>query len=208
MTTHAPHFEALGTQAHASRLGMWIFLVSEMLLFAGLFALYAAYRAGASAAFHEGIRDSTRVLGSINTGVLLVSSTCVAVAVHALRDSRPGLAALLIAATIALGWLFLVIKLTEYGKHFDEGIYPGGRGRYFIEHPSPGLGPFWTLYFVTTGLHALHVTVGTVVLGFTLLGVLRRTIGVTRVHVLENAALYWHLVDVIWIFLWPLYYLA
>jgi cytochrome c oxidase subunit 3 len=208
MTLHAAHFDSIEKQAHASRLGMWIFLASELLLFAGLFALYAAYRAHAPAAFHFGATHSTKVLGSINTAVLLTSSTCVAPGVHALREGRHKLASLLVLVTMLFGIVFLGIKFVEYAKHFEEGIQPGGQGYFFVLHPDPGLAPFWTLYYVSTGLHAIHVFVGTTILGFALVGVAKRVITVERAHVLENAALYWHLVDLIWIFLWPLYYLV
>lgn len=205
---HAHHFESAPKQAHAARLGMWIFLGSELLLFAGLFALYAGYRAHAPAAFHEGVQHATKALGSLNTGILLLSSTLAALSVHVTRAGRPKRGALLLLGTVLLGLVFIAIKLYEYSLHFREGIYPGGAGRFFLEHTDPGLAPFWTLYFTTTGLHAVHVTVGTIVLGLTALALRRGTIHAERVYPLENAALYWHLVDVIWIFVWPLYYLA
>lgn len=187
---------------------MWIFLASEFLLFAGLFALYGGYRAHAPAAFEEGVRHAKKALGSLNTAILLVSSTLAALSVHAARDGRRKRSAVLLALTIALGIAFLVIKFYEYSLHFDEGIFPGGSGRFFTTHPAPSLIPFWTLYFATTGLHAVHVAVGIVVLASTGFSLWRGTINPHRIHPLENAALYWHLVDTIWIFVWPLYYLA
>jgi cytochrome c oxidase subunit 3 len=195
-------------QAHAARLGMWIFLASEMLLFAGLFALLATYRVQFPDAFAEGVRSGTKVLGSINTGVLLTSSYLVACAVHQVRGGRLKGAVGLILATIGLGCVFLVVKFVEYGKHFHEGIYPGGSGHYFLEHPLQGLPVFWTLYFFMTGLHALHVTAGMIVLSTTLLGMRSGHITAESPQRMEVAALYWHLVDIIWIFLWPLFYLA
>ncbi|HET9933438.1 MAG TPA: cytochrome c oxidase subunit 3 [Polyangiaceae bacterium] len=207
-SVHAEHFESAPKQAHAARLGMWIFLASELLLFAGLFALYGGYRAHWPAAFREGIRHSTKALGSLNTGILLVSSTFAALSVHATRAGRRSRSLLLLAGTFLLGLLFLGIKLYEYSLHFREGIYPGGSGAFFSAHPDPGLVPFWTLYFATTGLHAIHVSVGLIVLGCTCFALWRGTVGVHRAHPLENAALYWHLIDTIWIFVWPLYYLA
>ena len=206
--SHAEHFDSAETQAHAARLGMWIFLASELLLFAGLFALYAAYRARDPAAFLEGIHHDTKILGSINTGVLLVSSTLAAVGVHALRHGRRRTAMLLVSGTILLGAVFFAIKMTEYGKHFAEGIYPGAQGRFFVEHEEPGLPTFWNLYFVMTGLHALHVLVGMSALAGSVIGVARGTITAARPTTLENCALLWHLVDLVWIFLWPLFYLA
>lgn len=203
-----PHFESLAQQAHAARLGMWIFLGSEVLLFAGLFALLLTYRLHFPAGFQEGIRHNTKVLGSINTAVLLASSTLVAGSVHALRAGRRGRATLLVLGTVALGAVFLAIKLTEYGRHFDEGIFPGGRGAYFDAHAHAGLATFWTLYFVTTGLHAVHVTVGMALLLTLAFGIVTGKIAAPATQRLEIGAIYWHLVDVIWIFLWPLLYLA
>jgi cytochrome c oxidase subunit III len=204
----AEHFEDAARQAHAAKLGMAVFLATEALLFAGLFTLFAAYQTHYPAAFHEGVRHNTKVLGSINTGVLLVSSTLVACAVHMMRRGLRRVAAVLVAFTMSLGLVFLAIKFTEYAIHFREGIFPGGTGAFFHEHPAAGLPAFWTLYYAVTGLHAVHVIVGITVLGFMLVGILRGRIAPPMTYPLENGALYWHLVDVIWIFVWPLFYLA
>jgi cytochrome c oxidase subunit 3 len=207
-TPHAAHFQSLAQQDHAARLGMWVFLGSELLLFAGLFALYAAGRVAHPAAFHEGVAHAEKSIGSLNTALLLTSSTTVALAVELLQRERRAATVVLLSITMALGAAFFCLKLTEYGDHFRAGIYPGGAGNFFTTHATPGLPLFWTLYFVTTGLHAVHVCVGLGVLGLSARGVVRGTLTGERAYVLENAALYWHLVDLIWIFLWPLYYLA
>jgi cytochrome c oxidase subunit 3 len=205
---HASHFQSAEQQAHAGRLGMWVFLGSEWLLFAGLFALYAGYRIHAPAAFARGVADSNRTLGSVNTGILLASSTLAALSVHAGRAGQRGRAALLLTGTIALGAGFLGIKFVEYSQHFRAGIYPGGGGQFFEQHSTPGLPTFWTLYFASTGLHAIHVAVGLVLLAVTVVSLLRGKLTPEHLWPLENATLYWHLIDLIWIFLWPLYYLA
>jgi cytochrome c oxidase subunit 3 len=201
------HFEDMEKQAHAARFGMWVFLGSELLFFAGLFALYTTYRVEHPTAFGVGVEHNTLVLGSINTAVLLLSSYTVASGLHALRVGKRGASLALVGATIALGAAFLVIKTTEYSKHFDEGIYPGGVGRFFAEHREPGMPMFWTLYYTMTGLHALHVTVGMVILAFMFHKVRLHQITAATSHPLELGAIYWHLVDLIWIFLWPLFYL-
>jgi cytochrome c oxidase subunit 3 len=208
--THAPEaqFETLEQQAHAAKLGMWVFLGSELLLFAGLFALFVSYRMHFPDGFREGVEHNTKVLGSINTAVLLVSSTLVASSVHALRSGRRALALVLVLVTVAMGGVFLAIKVTEYRMHFHEGIYPGGVGSFFAEHDAPGLATFWTLYFITTGLHAIHVTVGMLLLLTVAFGIMTGKVAAPSTHRLEIGAIYWHLVDVIWIFLWPLFYLA
>ncbi len=205
---HEEHFESLAQQAHAARLGMWVFLASEVLLFGAVFALYGSYRMQFGGPFREAVHENAKVLGSLNTGVLLVSSTIVACGVHALRAGRRRLAAGLVLATMALGGVFLAIKATEYAQHFHEGVFPGGIGSYFAEHREPGLPEFWTLYFLMTGLHAVHVIVGISVLGAMLLGILRGRVDVPTAYRLELGAIYWHLVDLVWIFLWPLFYLA
>jgi cytochrome c oxidase subunit III len=204
----AEHFQDLTQQAHAARLGMWVFLASEVLFFAGLFALYATYRVEHPVGFGEGVLHNTLALGSTNTGVLLVSSYTVALAVHELRRGRTRAAAALTAATVFLGLCFLAIKAVEYAQHFREGIYPGGVGTFFSSHGESGIAMFFTLYFCMTGLHALHVIVGMGVLAFLLLQILRGRIGPARSYPLAVGAVYWHLVDAVWIFLWPLFYLV
>ncbi len=202
------HFAGLETQMHAARLGMWIFLASEVLLFGALFALYATSRAAHPTAFHAGVRSNTKLLGSLNTGVLLTSSTLVAASVPLLRLGRRKVSGILITGTIALALLFLFIKFTEYRRHFHEGIYPGGAGSFFAIHDERGTSTFWTLYYAMTGLHAVHVSIGALVLGVLLAQLVRGTLDDAAAHRLEIGALYWHLVDVLWIFLWPLFYLA
>lgn len=204
----AEQFEDLEQQAHASHIGMAVFVASEALLFSGLFALFLVYRTHYPRAFHEGVEHSEKIIGSINTGVLLVSSTLLAFGVHALRGGRRRLTAALMSGTIVLGLAFLALKITEYSIHLGEGIDPGGSGRFFASHTEYGLAQFWTLYYVMTGIHAIHVTVGLGVLAVLLARVSRGTIAPPAVHPLELGAIYWHLVDLVWIFLWPLFYLA
>ena len=205
---HEDHFESLAQQAHAARLGMWIFLASEVLLFGALFALFASYRVHYPGPFHDAVAHASKVLGSINTAVLLISSTMVACSVHMLRANRPQVAQRLLGSTMVLGVLFLGIKLFEWREHFRSGIHPGGVGSYFETHPARGFSEFWTLYFGMTGLHALHVIIGLSVLGSMLVSIRRGRLTVVNSHRLELGAIYWHLVDLVWIFLWPLFYLA
>lgn len=204
------HFEDLATQAHAAHLGMWIFLGSEALLFAGLFALYAGYRVHYPDAFARGVGGNARLLGSLNTLILLGSSFTAALAVHERRRGRPSRAAALLAATVVAGAGFLLVKGVEYARHFREGVFPGGPALNAVAGPPPAPGEtiFHTLYFVTTGLHALHVIVGMLALAAIALRVARGRARPVAAHVVALGALYWHLVDVIWIFLWPLFYLT
>lgn len=197
------HFESLDRQGEAARFGMWVFLASETLLFGALFALYASYRLKWSQAFASGVEENDAILGTTNTVLLLFSSLLAALAVHRFHMEKRRSTVALVSATAFAGLLFLAIKFHEYGVHFQHGIWPGGVGRHFAAAP-PGSPVFFTLYFVMTGLHALHVVVGIAVLTWCAYRIVRRRLGP---HGLEVAALYWHLVDCIWIFLWPIFYL-
>ena len=202
----AEQFEDLGKQTHAARLGMWIFLGSELLLFAGLFALYAGYRAMYPDDFARATEHNSVTIGTINTVILITSSLTVALSVHAIRLSRPRRAASLILASMLFGILFLVLKGVEYTSHFREGIFPGA-GYRFTELPSSGAHLFFTLYFLMTGLHALHVVGGLILLGWVALGCVQGEYSGAYSTPVEFGGLYWHLIDIIWIFLWPLLYL-
>jgi cytochrome c oxidase subunit 3 len=207
-TAHAEHFASVEQQEHAAHLGMWVFLASEALLFAGFFALYACYRAEYGAGFIEGVEHGKKIIGSINTLVLLTSSYTVACSVESLRAGRPARSVALVSATVLMGIVFLALKFWEYALHFREGIIPNGTGRFFAEHTTPGLKSFFTIYYLATGLHALHVTVGMCVLCWIGASVAKGTVTRERSYKLALGAMYWHLVDVVWIFLWPLFYLT
>lgn len=201
------HFDSLEKQRNAARFGMWVFLASEVLLFGALLALYATQRAEHPRGFLEGMHHADVVAGSINTFVLLVSSYLIARAVHALRDDQRRLAAALTTGTVALGLVFLGIKAYEYTAHIREGAIPGGRTALYAEFPDHGLVSYFNLYWITTSLHGIHVVIGMSVLAVFAVLLWRERLSSVGAHRLEIGALYWHLVDVIWIFLWPLYYL-
>jgi cytochrome c oxidase subunit III len=203
----AEQFEDLGKQTHAAHLGMWIFLASEVLLFAGLFALYAGYRAMYPVDFARATAHNNVVIGTINTFILITSSLTVALSIHAIRSSLPRRTAYLLLASMLLGMAFLVLKGIEYAQHFREGIFPGAAYR-FAELPSSGAKLFFTLYFLSTGLHSLHVIGGLVVLGWVLIRCLQGEYSGAYHTPVELGGLYWHLIDIIWIFLWPLLYLT
>ena len=183
------------SDAAAERFGMWLFLASEMLLFAALITLYSAGRALHPAAFAEGISHNLRWLGSVNTLLLITSSFTVALAVHQARRPRSKSPSRLLAITFLLGLAFLGFKTFEYAVHLSEGA-------------SPGVSLFLSLYYLTTGAHAFHVIVGLTVIAVLIVKVRRRPFEQKTADDVELGALYWHLVDVIWIFLWPLYYLT
>jgi cytochrome c oxidase subunit III len=202
----AEQFEDLDKQRDAARLGMWTFLGSEVLLFTGLFALYATYRALYTEEFGMAVAHNDVAIGTINTFVLLTSSFTVALSVHQIRRAEPRRAAALLLFSVLFGLVFLVLKSAEYLEHFRQGIYPGSSYR-FAELPGHGAQVFFTLYFLSTGLHALHVTGGAAVLGWLMVKAWRGAYSPAYHTPLELGALYWHLVDVVWIFLWPCLYL-
>jgi len=201
----ADQFDDHARQDHAYRLGLWTFLATEVLLFGGLFAVYAAYRVLYPDGFARAEHDNTIAIGTINTVVLITSSFTVAMALHALRLGRPRASVGLLVVTIALGVLFLALKAVEYGVHASAGVLPGALYR---APRLPGAGPtlFYTLYYFMTGLHGLHVVAGVGVLAWVAARTHRRTYTREDHLPFELATLYWHLVDVIWIFLWPLCY--
>ena len=202
----AHHFPNLRQQEHAARLGMWLFLATEILLFGGLFTAYSVYRFLYPLAFEEGSRHLSITAGTVNTVVLITSSLTAALAHHLVEKRRSRAAALCLAITILFALVFLGIKAWEWTHDFEEGFLPG---RYFAsaEFTTTGAPMFFTLYFLLTGLHGLHVVVGMTVLA--VLGVLtwRGRYDHGYVTPVELGAMYWHLVDLIWIFLYPLLYL-
>lgn len=201
------HYQDMPKQRHAAKLGMWLFLGSEVLFFSGLFALYAAYRAHHPEIFRQGVALNDLTLGTINTAILIGGSLAVSCAVNALRRDMRGLAVLLTALTSLAGVAYLIIKGTEWGHHFSEGIYPGGNGSFFVENPEPAWAIFFTLYYALTGFHVIHVSVGVGLLGWVAWWIHRERVGSAGSYKLAIAAMYWHLVDMIWLFLWPLFYL-
>jgi len=187
-----------------ARVGMWLFLLSEVLLFGGLFILYSAYRFQNAADFHRASGELDVILGTLNTLILLTSSLTVAVSIAAVRKGQKRLSAYLLTATLFLGLLFLLDKGIEWGTKIEHGIYPDSPALLARTH---GEILFFGLYYVMTGLHGLHVLVGVGLLSVMLVLVLKGKIHPGRYAFLENSGLYWHLVDIIWIFLYPLFYL-
>jgi len=187
------------------RIAVWIVIASEALLFAGLFALYATYRSEYTATFEAGVRDDIQWIGGVNTILLLTSSFAIAWAIHQVRADRPHGAALSLAAVLALGLAFLGLKLLEWSQHISEGIVPGLA--YAGPDHGPGTSLFFTLYYGMTGLHALHVVAGLALVAWIFVRVRRRRVTPEHHLSLELVALYWHFVDAVWVFLWPMFYL-
>ena len=188
-----------------SRLGMWLFLVTEMVLFGGLFIGYSYMRYRYPAEFHHGGMELNATLGVINTLVLLTSSLTVVLSIVAVQRAEKQRAMALLGTTLGLGLTLLVIKGFEWSAKFHHGLYPNSA---HLATLPPGEQVFFGLYFTMTGLHGVHVIAGLSVLGVMLWWVATDRIRQDRYIHLENSGLYWHLVDVIWIFLLPLFYLA
>lgn len=213
----AHHFESYAQQREAAELGVWVFLVTEIMFFGGLFTAYTIYRWAYPAAFAEGSRHLDVELGAMNTAVLLSSSLSMALAVRAAQTGKRTLTAALLVATIALGSVFLAVKGYEYHHKYVEGLIPGANFRYpaspgapahdLSTSPANGLQLFFILYFSMTGLHAIHMIIGIGILAWLIIPVLRGRFSPRNYNWVEGTGLYWHFVDVVWIFLFPLLYL-
>jgi cytochrome c oxidase subunit III len=187
------------------RIGMWIFLYSEIILFGGLFVLYAVYFHNFPADFAAGGKELNRIIGTINTLVLLISSFTVAASITAVQRQKTAQAIALILFSLGCGLLFLVNKYFEWGAKFEHGLYPNSDRLYEAE---PGFNIFFGLYYTITGLHGLHVVIGMILLSISLVLVIKGRVNAGRYAMLENSGLYWHLVDLIWIYVFPLFYLV
>jgi len=188
----------------ADKMGMWLFIFTEMLLFVGLFLVYSVYRYKNAAAFNLAAEELSKLVGTINTIILLVSSMTVAMSITSMQKGNKKLTKILIGTTLILALVFLVNKYFEWGLKIEHGLYPGSQ---YLQDLGHGDTLFFGLYFFMTGLHAFHIIAGMVILGFVYHRVHVGKIHSTDFVFLENGALYWHLVDLIWIFLFPLFYL-
>jgi cytochrome c oxidase subunit 3 len=187
-----------------AKLGMWLFLFTELLLFSGLFLLYGAYLARYPREFGAAGREMHLGFGTLNTVILITSSLLAAMAVTAIqRNERRGVITLL-GGTVLCASVFLFNKYLEWSAEIGHGIYPGSPR--LVAGP-PGESVFYSLYYLTVGLHGLHVLIGGTLLTLVAVRVQRGTINAGNYVLLENGALYWHMVDLIWIFIFPLYYL-
>jgi cytochrome c oxidase subunit 3 len=210
---HHPHhralahqFDSLAQQSEAATLGMWVFLVTEVLFFGGLFCTYTIYRGWYPEAFAAASHELDVTLGAINTAVLITSSLTMALAVHAAQLGQRKLLMILLVLTMTLGATFLGIKSVEYYQKFAEHHVPGPSFQFEKEHVRHAQ-IFFSLYFMMTGLHALHMVIGLGIM-LVMLGLAwRGTITPEYYSPIEISGLYWHFVDIVWIFLFPLLYL-
>ncbi len=201
----AHHFETLEQQREAGSIGMWAFLAQEVMFFGGLFAAYLVFRDRLPEAFREGSHHLDVFWGTLNTAVLICSSLTMALAVREAQLGRRRAVARWIGATMLLGVAFLGVKAIEYHHKFQDGLIPGVR--WMPESEPTGLRTFFGLYFSMTGMHALHMLVGLGLMAVVALRALRGRYSPENHVGVEVLGLYWHFVDLVWIFLFPLLYL-
>jgi cytochrome c oxidase subunit 3 len=202
------HFDDMAQQIEASTLGMWVFLVTEIMFFGGLFTAYLVYRHANPEGFAEASHHLNVFWGAVNTLVLIVSSLTMALAVRSAQISAPPKTQVAwIGATMLLGAAFLGVKAIEYADKFTHHLVPGPNFHWEGKHPAPAQ-MFYSLYFCMTGLHALHMIIGLGIM--TVIGIMawRRTFDADYYTPVEVAGLYWHFVDIVWVFLFPLLYMA
>lgn len=236
---HPPHlkhyFVSSEQQFDAAKLGMWLFLVTEILLFGGMFVAYGIYRSMHPELFVEASSQLDTVMGGINTLVLLGSSLTVAWAIRAIQMNNRKLCTALLVTTVVLAGVFMVVKYFEYTHKFELGIFPGAHfvyaegtpftlqgltdgaqtavvgegGGHLADHglANQRAGLFFSIYYVMTGIHGIHVIIGMVAISILAVKSWRGKYSSAWYTPVENVGLYWHIVDVIWIFLFPLMYL-
>lgn len=200
-------FNDIEQQREASTLGMWTFLATEVLFFGGLFMGYTAYRVLYPNLFLVGSEHLKLYLGGMNTGILLTSSFTMALAVQAAHLGRRKALVYFLVVTAALGLLFLGVKGYEYHQDFAEHLVPGVNFAPTGDLP-PNASLFFWIYFAMTGLHAIHVLVGTVTMATLAFLAYRGHYSSDNYMTVENAGLYWHFVDIVWVFLFPLLYMV
>ncbi len=204
------HFEDLGQQHEASTLGMWMFLSTEILFFGGVLCAYWVYRIMYPEAWSIGAAQQDKVFGGINTIVLIISSLTMALAVREAQLGRRKGQLVMLFSTLVFGCTFLGIKAYEYGNHYKEGLFLG-RFFTFIPHENPALAPkvqlFMCFYWGMTGLHALHMVIGAGLLVYFMVRAWKNHFGPEYYGPVEVMGLYWHFVDIVWIFLFSFLYL-
>jgi cytochrome c oxidase subunit 3 len=202
----AHHFSEAEQQRESAKLGMWIFLITEVLLFSGLFTAYAVYRAWFPDMFMNAHKFLNLTLGTLNTLVLITSSVTVALAIRSMQLNNRRQTIIFLVVTLFLAATFLVIKYFEYSHKFHLGQLPG---KYYTFTGVEGTNPhvFFSVYFLLTGLHGIHVIAGMIAIGWVLRRTIKNHFSAEYYTPIENAGLYWHLVDLVWIYLFPLLYL-
>jgi cytochrome c oxidase subunit III len=202
------HFASMDQQKETSTFGMWLFLVTEIMFFGGLFCAYLVYRATYYQAFVEGSRDMNIWLGTTNTAVLICSSLTMALAVRCAQIGKARMMVALLLITIVFAFGFLGIKAIEYHEHWVLHQFPGPNFQFEGGEASPqNVEIYFSLYWAMTGLHALHVIIGIGLITWITIVGMRGAYSPDYYSPVENVGLYWHFVDLVWIYLFPLLYL-
>jgi len=202
----AHHFSEPAQQSESAKLGMWIFLLTEVLLFGGLFVAYTVFRVLNPDMFYNAHKHLDVTMGTLNTIVLITSSLTMALAIRSIQLNDRKNSIKLLATTFVLAGVFLVVKYFEYSHKFHLGQLPGKYYTYTgIEGTNPHI--FFSIYFMMTGLHGIHVIAGMIAISWVLRRTVKRHFSSEYYTPMELTGLYWHLVDMIWIFLFPLLYL-
>jgi cytochrome c oxidase subunit 3 len=200
------HFAAPEQQADAGKIGMWLFLVTEILLFGGLFVSFGIMQSLHREAFVAAHHHLDRTLGFVNTLVLLCSSYTMVMAVHNAKTGHRKRVVAFLLLTLVFAGVFLGIKYVEYAHKFHEGLLPG-RFYHHAGDQAPGQFMFFSFYFMMTGLHGIHILAGMAAIGWVLRRAARGDFSAAYYTPVDLVGLYWHLVDLIWIYLFPLLYL-
>ena len=203
---HAHHFASANHQYSAAKQGIWLFMATEIMMFGGLFVAYIIFRNLYPEMYHEGASHLNWKMGATNTIVLITSSLSMALSIHYLQTGKKNAAAMNLAVTIVCACIFMVIKYFEYMEKIHHGLLPGNFFHY-AEAESPNLAIFFGLYFMMTGLHGIHVMAGIFLISWLLFRTLRGDFSQTYYTPVEGVGIFWHIVDLIWIFLFPLFYL-
>ncbi len=194
-------------QRETASIGMWVFIITEVMMFGGLFTAYTVYRLSSPAAFDEGSKDMAILLGAINTAILMLSSFTMSMAVHSSSVGRTKLLALFLILTMIIGVVFLGIKFTEYYLHYQDHKVPGFWFEYHGTANAAKVQMFFVFYFIMTGLHAIHMTIGIGILLVMLYRTMLGSFSAAYHTAVDFAGIYWSFVDVIWIFLYAIFYI-
>jgi cytochrome c oxidase subunit 3 len=206
---HAHHFASAEDEFEAAKQGMWIFLVTEVLMFGGLFVAYGIFRGLYPEMFHAAHKLLAVKMGAINTVVLITSSLTMVLGVTSAQKGQRDRSILFLVFTMLLACCFLVVKYFEYTHKFHDGLLPGGfftNAELLKEHPKAPL--FFSLYFMMTGLHGIHVLIGMGLIAWILRRTTRGEFSSSFYTPVELVGFYWHFVDLVWIYLFPLLYLV
>jgi len=204
---HAHHFASADAEFEAAKQGMWLFLVTEVLMFGGLFVAYGIFRGLYPEMFHEAHKMLAVNMGALNTVVLITSSLTMALAVSSTQKGKKNQALVCLSITFVLACCFLVVKYFEYSAKFHHGLLPGASFTN-TELTNPKTPLFFSLYFLMTGLHGIHVLIGMGVIAWLIRRTIKNEFSPHFYTPVELVGFYWHFVDLVWIYLFPLLYLV